>query len=285
MPKILINNETCIGCGACVDLCSVTHVYTMEDDKAKVISPSRCWECGQCVGACPVDAIAHSSFPVEKCPLLDNLPDGSDGLKTVFQSRRSVRVYKDKPVARETIVSLLESARWAPSGRNLQAVSWLAIDDRKTISKLAANTIESLSIYAAELRQQAAASDNSHASRLAMMEAKTFEHLNRRWKKGEKPLFFGAPVVMVALTPISDFGRDDAVISGFSMQLAAVQMGLATCQVGYFIMALNHVKELGKDILPIPEDQAVQMVMAVGYPKYKMRRSVHRDPVELTWVS
>jgi len=284
MPDITIQKEVCTGCGACVELCSVTHVFAMEDRKAQVLSPSRCWDCGQCVGVCPVDAITHSSFPLDKCPLLADIPGGEGALPAVFQARRSVRVYKDKAVPRNMIEDLVSAARWAPSGRNMQAVQWLALDDRKTIDQLATDTIASLSEAAVDLRRRAKSAAGTHEQRLALLEAKTFEHLHRRWKKGEMPLFFGAPVVMFAITPRSDFGRDDAVISGYSMQLAALQKGLATCQIGYFILAQKFKNNLGKDILPIPEDHMVQMVMTAGYSKYSMRRSVHRDPVPLSWV-
>ena len=35
-------------------------------------------------------------------------------------SRHSVRAFLDQPVDKEVVISLLERARWAPSGGNLQ---------------------------------------------------------------------------------------------------------------------------------------------------------------------
>ena len=37
-----------------------------------------------------------------------------------MRSRRSTRAFLDKPVAAETLETLLEAARWAPSGVNMQ---------------------------------------------------------------------------------------------------------------------------------------------------------------------
>ncbi len=54
MPAV-VNEETCIACGACVDTCPVEAI-TM-NEKAKV-DPNTCTECGACIDECPVDAIA-----------------------------------------------------------------------------------------------------------------------------------------------------------------------------------------------------------------------------------
>jgi len=54
MPAV-VDEETCIACGACVDSCPVEAI-TM-DEKAK-INPDTCTECGACVDDCPVEAIS-----------------------------------------------------------------------------------------------------------------------------------------------------------------------------------------------------------------------------------
>jgi len=51
----VVDEETCIACGACVDTCPVDAI-TM-DDKATIDSET-CTECGACVDECPVDAIS-----------------------------------------------------------------------------------------------------------------------------------------------------------------------------------------------------------------------------------
>ncbi|MDO9545826.1 MAG: nitroreductase family protein [Pelolinea sp.] len=285
MADIIIDQETCIGCGACVDVCSVTHVYALgEDDQAKVLSPSRCWECGQCVAVCPVDSITHSSFPLDECPVIDRSEDDLEKLIGYLRERRSNRVYKDKQVEREKVTDLVRTTRWAPTGKNLQAISWVAVDDPKTIALLSQKTVEVLVQGAEQLRKASTSKIDPQDQKILLMQAKTFEHLGRRNEKGEEPIFFGAPVVLAAVTPHSHFGRDDAVISGYTMQLAAVQMGLATCQIGYFIAGLEFDPDLGRDILEIPDEREIQMVLTLGYPKHIMRRMVTRDPLPFRWV-
>ena len=51
----VIDNDTCIGCGTCVDECPVGAI-TLGDDGKAVIDAEKCVECGSCAGVCPVEA-------------------------------------------------------------------------------------------------------------------------------------------------------------------------------------------------------------------------------------
>jgi nitroreductase/NAD-dependent dihydropyrimidine dehydrogenase PreA subunit len=285
MAEITINQEACIGCSACVDVCSVAHVYVLENKKAQVLSPSRCWECGQCVAVCPVDAITHSGHPLDACPVIERSDDDLNKLIGYMRARRSNRLYKDKMVSREVLTNLLNTTRWAPTGSNLQAISWLAIDTPEGVQSLSQKAIAALVKGAANLRQSIPPEADPEDEKKTLRHAKRLEHLGKRAERGEKPLFFGAPVVLVAVTPKSFVGRDDAVISGYTMELTAVQMGLATCQIGYFMAALEFDPNLGRDMLEIRDNEEIQMVLTLGYPKYKMHRTAERAPLAIRWIN
>jgi nitroreductase len=51
------------------------------------------------------------------------------GEATVFQRRCSCRAFSPEPLPRETLVELLEAARWAPSGGNLQPWRFVVVRD------------------------------------------------------------------------------------------------------------------------------------------------------------
>ena len=57
MKTPVVDQETCIGCGACVDLCP--EVFELKDDKAWVIGPEKCdtCNCQEAMESCPVEAI------------------------------------------------------------------------------------------------------------------------------------------------------------------------------------------------------------------------------------
>ena len=50
-----INQESCTGCGACVEMCAFDAIR-IEDDKAQA-DEEKCIGCEACVGVCPVEAI------------------------------------------------------------------------------------------------------------------------------------------------------------------------------------------------------------------------------------
>ena len=52
----MIDQDKCIGCGTCVQLCPVGAISFNEEGKA-VIDPNKCIKCGTCEASCPVNAI------------------------------------------------------------------------------------------------------------------------------------------------------------------------------------------------------------------------------------
>jgi len=51
-----LDEEVCIGCGACVSVCP-QQVFVVEDGKARLVDRDGCMECGACANNCPVAAI------------------------------------------------------------------------------------------------------------------------------------------------------------------------------------------------------------------------------------
>lgn len=51
----IIDKDTCIGCGACIDACPVNAISFGEDGKAQ-IDANICISCGTCSAVCPVGA-------------------------------------------------------------------------------------------------------------------------------------------------------------------------------------------------------------------------------------
>jgi coenzyme F420-0:L-glutamate ligase / coenzyme F420-1:gamma-L-glutamate ligase len=65
------------------------------------------------------------------------LPVRKDNLATLLQSRRSVRKYQDRPVSRELIEQVIESARWAPSPHGRQPWRFVVLTTQKLKLQLA----------------------------------------------------------------------------------------------------------------------------------------------------
>jgi nitroreductase len=54
-----------------------------------------------------------------------------------LKTRRSVRSYQDKPVAKEMIEQIIDSARLAPTANNIQPWEFLVVTDRKMRVRIA----------------------------------------------------------------------------------------------------------------------------------------------------
>lgn len=56
MPRPIINEDECSGCGICVDACP-SGVLDLCDDKATPVNEDDCTACATCVEECPMGAI------------------------------------------------------------------------------------------------------------------------------------------------------------------------------------------------------------------------------------
>jgi nitroreductase len=59
---------------------------------------------------------------------------------TCIRTRREIRDYLDKPISDEHLLKILEAGRVAPSSKNSQPWQFVVIENRETLSKIAALT-------------------------------------------------------------------------------------------------------------------------------------------------
>ena len=288
MARIAIDPQLCTCCGACVELCT-GNVFELGSERVEAARVAGCWLCGHCVAVCPVDAINHSAYPLQECPVLDHTAGPSlDELVAALRERRSVRVFRTQPVPREVVQQLIAVGRWVPSASNGQPVDWLAFDDPPRIAELSAQALAVL-VHAAWPASNAVARfaarlvlGRRKAARL-LNSAASLQRLAQRQARGLDPIFWRAPVVLIAHVPKgSSLGRDDAVYAAYNVMLAAQRLGLGTCQIGYFTVALSRSRELQR-ALGLPKNRRVQVALILGYPEYRFRRALSRRQPNLTW--
>ncbi|MBU1049699.1 nitroreductase family protein [Candidatus Bipolaricaulota bacterium] len=289
MAQITIDEKACVRCGKCVDVCAIAHVFELSNDSSVPVRPEACWNCGQCVAGCPTDAIDHETFPLEDCPIIEKAERPTqDALVAGFRMRRSQRVFQESPIDREVIRDLVSLGRWAPTASNSQSVDWLAFDDPSRIDELSQGTVDEMSRFVRLAHNplirfvmpliigRSGTRQLRHASGL-------IERLQSARNRGDDPIFYRAPVVLIGHCPTRNrFGRDDAVFAAYNMMLVAESFGLATCQIGFFQIVVEKSGRLLKR-LGLPNGRSPQIALVVGHPRHTFRRGVPRRSPNLTW--
>ena len=156
-----------------------------------------------------------------------NLPD-------LVKQRRSVRDFSDKPVEREKIMMCLEAARLAPSACNSQPWKFVVVDDPQIKQKLCNAAFSG--VYAI----------NSFCKKAPVIVVLVSEKSNFMERIGG--MFRGTQYYLI-----------DIGIAGEHLVLQAEDLGLSTCWVGWFN------EKSTKEILNIPRDRKVDILIALGY--------------------
>ena len=168
-------------------------------------------------------------------------------LTEVFEKRRSVRSYQDKPVPMQTIESILNESILAPSAGNGQPWKFIIINNREMISRI---SIESKK----NILKRIATNPNDFAKKYKQMLQK--EGFN---------VFYNAPSVIMILGDegLKNLYVDCALAAGYLM-MSAASKGLGTCWVnfGTEIYDVNLQNELG-----IPENHKIVAPIALGFPE------------------
>ncbi|MEW5825462.1 MAG: nitroreductase family protein [Candidatus Bipolaricaulota bacterium] len=289
MSTITIDHKACTRCGACVRACAIARVYEFGEATVDVAQPEACWRCGHCVSVCPTDAIDHDAFPFEKSPLL--VPSRQPSIEQVVQlvrARRSSRAYAERPVSREVVRELTSASRYAPTAENVQDVDWIAIDDPARLRELSKATIDRIGRFAAWARRPVIRSllalvVGREAVRSATENPELAREMVARWTRGDDPIFYNAPVLLIATTRSGGaFRRDNAVFAAYNVMLAAEALGLTTCEIGLFQVVLARSRKLRLD-LAIPDGRSPELAMILGYPFQPYRRLVPRRMPDVVW--
>jgi nitroreductase len=190
-----------------------------------------------------------------------------------MRGRRSTRAYLDQPVARATVESILDAARWAPSGVNAQpwqvAVVSGAIKQKISTALLAARQNNEperpdYTYYPKEWVEPY--KTRRRTSGLALYRALNIgkDDADARLKAWNNNYhFFGAPVGLL-------FFIDHALSQGSwvdlgmfiqNVMLAARAHGLETCPQA----SLAEYPDIVRNLLGIPDTRALVCGMALGY--------------------
>lgn len=264
MQLIQIDAELCNKDGICVRECPFN--LLKEDEAGFPImiegAEQTCMRCGHCLAVCSTGALSLAGVEPKTCKSASAVADiDLDRIEKLIINRRSIRVFKDKPVPRAEINRLIDMVRWAPTAKNQQPVNWSMVDDRDTIKTLAGMTVDWL------------------------RENQLYPEIIEAWEhNGEDMIIRGAPLLVIchahkdALNP-----PVDCTIAMSTLELAASAAGIGGCWAGFFMRAANFHAPL-QQFLYLPDNHRVYGALMLGYPRLSYKRIPVREEAKIRWL-
>jgi len=251
---------------------------------------SICLECGQCMAVCTGDAIKISKYNYEDD--FELLPKHNVDFREYMNfiaNRRSVRNFKKKEVDKEVIEQALESLRYAPYGAEPLKTEITVINNRQTIEKALPamekflddiiKWVDSPIVSRIIKRKKGKELFNTlknHLYPMAKLE-------NYKLKYGDR-ITRDAPALMIFhAKEDAEEHTQNAVIYATYVMFALQAAGLGATMNGIVPAAINKVKEV-REIYGIPQDHEAVISLMFGYPKYKYKKTVKREPKKVKWV-
>jgi len=286
-----VDLETCIGDGICAEVCPENALELVNEKAATVEDRAHeCIYCGQCVAVCPTESLQMPKLEMEDFQRLEKRPFGYDDFFEFLRLRRSVRVFKDRPVEREIIDKILQAASTAPMGFPPHTTEVVVIDTPEERDFLVAELVKhydsmikafSNPIGRAMVRLSAGAENYGVLKNHIISTAEFANELYRR--SGVDRYAYRAPVVMMFHADRWGMSyEENAHLVCHHAMLAAVSLGLGTTIIGMIPPVVDRSKEL-RARYGIPKDNRVLTSLVLGYPKFKYRQGIRRDLAGVTY--
>jgi len=193
-------------------------------------------------------------------------------LADLARARRSVRGFRPDPVPLDVVQDLITTARMAPSGANLQPGRFIALTGAPLAGLVAAleAAIDADRPMVSEYRwfpnpMPPEMKDRQRAAGYALYAALSIDKRDMEGRRAQfrrNYRFFDAPVGIVVTLDrrFGEGGFFDLGMAVQTLQLAAVDAGLATCGLG----ALANYADVVQDHLNLPASDLVICGMALG---------------------
>ena len=274
-----IDPDKCDKCGACVAECPI-YLLTPASENALPAgvegAEDVCFNCGHCVAVCPHDALSYhgdktgkSMKPEDLVPINKEIYPTSEQMSHLLKSRRAIRNFQDKPIERELLLSILDVARYAPTGLNLQNVYWSVLANRKEVEGL----LEQVFGWMRDVIE----------NKPEHWAAYSFPPILEAWENGIDTPTHNAQAVFVTHSPKKDVAAVNmCTIAMAYAELTAPTLGVDTCWCGLLMMAMEEWPPLRK-YLGVPEAHDTHAAMLLGYAQYPYHKQPKRHEPKIIW--
>ena len=296
MYEITIDTDVCKKDGLCAQVCP-KGIFVQREKLAipELVDEEDCIACGHCVAICRQSAINHSEFQPTAIRAFQfkQMPTTEQVMK-LLKTRRSIRAFRDKPLAKETIERIIDGARFAPSGHNSQSTEYLVVQDRDLLNQVSATVIEYLkfeiSRFTNPLFRALALLAGREKAESGLHEIPGFKRMIQMFEAGTDPILHGAPVLLAfhARRTIG-FADINAQLALQNASIVAHSLGIGHFYTGWVLspcrapMARAWNRRI-PDLLGIPQDNNLYGALALGYPIPKFKNMIERKPPTIQWV-
>lgn len=290
----MIDENRCNKCGKCIEVCPKDSITIIEGKITHLTGD--CILCSHCYAVCPTEAISFDPALLRKSMFYTFTIDdhrhhsiSAQDFAAFSMERRSIRKYRETPVATEILRDLVEFATTAPSGSNCQNWEFTVIPERSKVFELASairdfflriNSIvrnpllRYLSVVFAGTALIKYYRDHFSSVELGLMEA----------EKGRDLLFHGAPALIIIHSDMEgSLPLEDGQYAAYNIALLAHAMGLGSCFIGYASETLNRSNKI-KESVGIPRKNRVLAVLALGYPDVTFERFAMRKNYRMNFI-
>ncbi len=291
-----VDPATCSGCGTCADLCPAhaVEVAVVDGRKRARSAPAfadGCIRCGQCVAACPTDSISVEGLSREDLVPLPEGAAGPDAFQALLASRRSVRVFKDRPVPRELLERIVSMVALAPMAYTPHKIDVTVVSSREAVARALPAMV---ALYEKLLRawrnpllrwaiRRELPPDELTGLRdhvLPTLPSRLEGTRRGRWDTITR----GAPAMLLFHSrPEAGDASADARVAGTYALLSAHALGLGATMVDLVPGALNHSAE-ARACFRLPDGHRVHVAVVLGFPRYRFRWAIRRSFPAVRWV-
>jgi len=310
--------EKCTHCKACVDTCP-TSCLQWDTEKKEPYATGldgielACIACNNCEAVCPGDCIrmrgeyrvleGRYKTPEDKFgdmtfPMPFGETDASRSYEEIAKDltetekllykRRSIRLFKNKPVPKELLQRITEAGRFAPSAGNGQPFKFLVVTDPETIKTVDKHCAKILTMIKkaylgkGKLRKfLISLLSTISANKWDQRPIAAMEKVNQN----NDSITFDAPAVIHVLKDKRGISHPDICTSlaAHNIVLAAHSLGLGTCYIGFIASTIPYAPKV-KKMLGIEHPYELVTSICVGYPKLNYNRPVARGQVPVDWI-
>jgi len=178
-----------------------------------------------------------------------------------IQSRRSVRAYTARKVDDDTIRALLRAAVQAPNAMNAQPWLFAVVQD-----------VARLKHYSDDAKRMLLAAGNEKTRRYDAMLG----------DPGYNIFYDASTLIVIGVLARDHYGDADCWLAAENLMLAATDMGLGTCCMGFSLPALNTREALEE--LGFGKDGAAIAPLVLGYPSAILTPVFRAEPKIVSWA-